>query len=536
MKEKSEDGANWRSEITDQRNGPIRFYRGNRLTIWILTGAVLGVVLGIVLRVSREEPYTEREAMYVGILGQIFLQMLKVVALPLMVGCLVCAFATLDRRISAKIGLQLIVFILITKIEVVILAIVLTMVLRPGHGVSESKEEKATLYPKNLTVADTFLDMVRNMFPSNLAEMCLMQYETVLIPPTNATLDLQHWVVKPGGTMKEATNLLGVVCVSIAFGVAFNTLQEMGKPAVVVVTSFSRSTFLLIKWILWVSPFLLVSLVAGEIVKMRKPGDLIARLGMYFVCLILGHIIHLSVAYIVIYFVITRKNPFTFVGQVNNFCCLQGIKKIRRILITSVGTWDLSVSLFWSGLPVKESYELEVIPQMAETLATAFATTSSIACIPLAIKNLEEKAGVDPMIARFVIPVGINVNKDGTALSLGVQAIFISQLSGITLTVGQVASVIFLAASGSVAAAGVSHATLVSLVIVLNSLGLPPSSMGLLLAVDFVRDRMATVLNVMGNCVVAAIVNHLNEKMTRRAQQDEVDQEDKERQEAEEED
>nr|CAD7202500.1 unnamed protein product [Timema douglasi] len=360
-----------------------------------------------------------------------------------------------------------------------ILAIVLTMVLRPGHGVSESKEERATFYPKNLTVADSFLDMVRNMFPSNLAEMCLMQYETVLIPPTNATLDLHHWVVKPGGTMKEATNLLGVVCVSIAFGVAFNILQEKGKPAVVIVTSFTRSTFLLIKWILWVSPVLLVSLVAGQILKMRKPGDLIARLGLYFVCLILGHIIHLSIAYIVIYFVITRKNPFTFVGQI------------------------------------------------AETLATAFATTSSIACIPLAIKNLEEKAGVDPMIARFVIPVGINVNKDGTALSLGVQAIFISQLSDITLTVGQVASVIFLAVSGSVAAAGVAHATLVSLVIVLNSLGLPPSSMGLLLAVDFVRDRMATVLNVMGNCVVAAIVSHLNEKRTRGSQQDEVDQEEK---------
>nr|CAD7418986.1 unnamed protein product [Timema poppensis] len=217
-----------------------RFYGGNRLTIWILTGAVLGVVLGVVLRVSREEPYTEREVMYVGVLGEIFLQMLKVVALPLMVGCLVCAFATLDRRISGKIGLQLIFFILITKIEVVILAIALTMVLRPGHGVSESKEERATFYPKNLTVADSFLDMVRNMFPSNLAEMCLMQYETVPIPPTNATLDLHHWVVKPGGAMKEATNLLGVVCVSIAFGVAFNILQEKGKPAVVIVTSFTR--------------------------------------------------------------------------------------------------------------------------------------------------------------------------------------------------------------------------------------------------------------------------------------------------------
>nr|CAD7430271.1 unnamed protein product [Timema monikensis] len=456
-----------------------RFYGGNRLTIWILTDAVLGVVLGVVLRVSREEPYTEREAMYVGILGEIFLQMLKVVALPLMVGCLVCAFATLDRRISGKIGLQLIVFILITKIEVIILDIALTTVLRPGHGLSESKEEKATFNPKNLTEVDSFLDMVRNMFPSNLAEMCLMQYETVLIPPTNATLDLHHWVVKPEGTMKEATNLLGVVCVSIAFGVAFNILQEMGKHSVVIMTSFTRSTFLLIKWILWVSPVLLVSLVAGQILKMRKPGDLIARLGQYFVCLILGHIIHLSIAYIVIYFVITRKNPFIFVGQI------------------------------------------------AETLATAFATTSSIACIPLAIKNLEEKAGVDPMIARFVIPVGINVNKDGTALSLGVQAIFISQLSGITLTVGQVASVMFLAISGSVAAAGVSHVTLVSLVIILNSLGLPPNSMGLLIAVDFVRDRMATVLNVMGNCVVTAIVNHLNEKMTRSSQQDEVDQEEK---------
>nr|CAD7571909.1 unnamed protein product [Timema californicum] len=467
-----------------------RFYEGNRLTIWILTGAVLGVVLGVVLRVSREEPYTEREAMYVGVLGEIFLQMLKVVALPLMVGCLVCAFATLDRRISGKIGLQLILFILITKIEVVILAITLTMVLKPGHGVSESKEENATFYPKNLTVADSFLDMVRNMFPSNLAEMCLMQYETVLIPPTNATLDLHHWVVKPRRD-HEGSNQPS------RCGLRFYRFR-----------------------------LLLVSLVAGQILKMRKPGDLIARLGLYFVCLILGHIIHLSIAYIIMYFVITRKNPFTFVGQSN---------------------------------------ELEVNPQIAETLATAFATTSSIACIPLAINNLEEKAGVDPMIARFVIPVGINVNKDGTALSLGVQAIFISQLSDITLTVGQladihadsrtgkngetialrvegvfvvqladitltvgqVASVIFLAVSGSVAAAGVAHATLVSLVIILNSLGLPPSSMGLLLAVDFVRDRMATVLNVMGNCVVAAIVSHLNEKTTRRSQQDEVDQEEK---------
>ncbi|HEY8352495.1 MAG TPA: cation:dicarboxylase symporter family transporter, partial [Sphingomonadales bacterium] len=142
-----------------------------------------------------------------------------------------------------------------------------------------------------------------------------------------------------------------------------------------------------------------------------------------------------------------------------------------------------------------------------------FGTSSSTATVPLTMECARE-AGVDERAVRFVIPLGSTINMNGTALYEAAAAMFIAQAYGVDLGIGAQAIIFLTATLAAIGAAGIPEAGLVTMVIVLNAVGLPIEGIGLLLAVDWFLDRFRTVVNVWGDAVGATIIHRILPDLT----------------------
>lgn len=143
---------------------------------------------------------------------------------------------------------------------------------------------------------------------------------------------------------------------------------------------------------------------------------------------------------------------------------------------------------------------------IAPAAMTAFTTCSSSGTLPITIKNVKENLGVSDKVASFVLPLGATINMDGTALYQGVCALFIAQAYGITLSMGQLLTIILTATLGSIGTAGVPGAGMIMLTIVLNAIGLPLEGIALVAGIDRVLDMARTCINVVGDASAAVVV------------------------------
>ena len=143
---------------------------------------------------------------------------------------------------------------------------------------------------------------------------------------------------------------------------------------------------------------------------------------------------------------------------------------------------------------------------MTTALVTAFSTASSNGTLPLTMQNAED-AGVRPQVTSFVLPLGATINMDGTALYEAVAVLFIAQVCGLDLSLAQQGVVALTALLASIGAAGIPHAGMVMMVVVLNAVGLPTSAVALILAVDRILDMCRTMVNVWSDSIAAAVVD-----------------------------
>ena len=141
------------------RSGVGGCLRGNLLTLLTVTGVILGVVLGFVLREAQDE-WTQREVVYVKFVGDLFLRMLKALILPLIVASLVSAIGSLDLNLSGRIGVRAVVYYMLTTVCAVILGIVLVVTIQPGKG-GDRNQKLEEQEARNVTTPDTLMDLVR---------------------------------------------------------------------------------------------------------------------------------------------------------------------------------------------------------------------------------------------------------------------------------------------------------------------------------------------------------------------------------------
>ncbi|XP_062834370.1 excitatory amino acid transporter 5 isoform X2 [Anolis carolinensis] len=147
-----------------------------------------------------------------------------------------------------------------------------------------------------------------------------------------------------------------------------------------------------------------------------------------------------------------------------------------------------------------------------ESVMKIVAISVCSATLPITFKCLLENNHVDRRIARFVLPVGATINMDGTALYEAVAAIFIAQVNNYELDFGQIITISITATAASIGAAGIPQAGLVTMVIVLTSVGLPTDDITLIIAVDWALDRFRTMINVLGDALAAGIMAHICRK------------------------
>ncbi|XP_071543531.1 excitatory amino acid transporter 3 isoform X2 [Panulirus ornatus] len=449
----------------------------NLLPILTVSGVSGGVILGLILRYSRDEPWTKREVMYVGYIGELFLRALKALIIPLIVSSLVSAIGSLDLSLSKKIGLRAVAYYMTTTVLAVILGIILVVSIHPGKGSDEGITKAGEA--RSVYTPDLLMDLPRNFFPSNLIQACFETYKTVIIEPNledlvNDTRFLTHnlteddlppkseWDISSEHT--RALNIMGLVSFATFLGLALSTLDARGKPLLNFFQSLSDASMVITSWLIWISPVGILFLVASMMIEMKDFNVMLGQLGMYFCTVVLGIFLHGFIVLPSLYTVFTRKLPFRFLAN------------------------------------------------MTQAYITAFATASSSGTLPVTFQCLEEKNKIDPRVTRFVIPIGATINMDGTALYEAVAAIFIAQVRGMALTIGQVVAISITATAAAIGAAGIPQAGLVTMVMVLDVVGLPAEDMTLIIAVDWLLDRFRTMINVLGDSIGAGLVYELSKK------------------------
>lgn len=158
---------------------------------------------------------------------------------------------------------------------------------------------------------------------------------------------------------------------------------------------------------------------------------------------------------------------------------------------------------------------MKFIKKFAPVMGFAFSTATSNATIPMSIDTLHKKMGVSKQISSFTIPLGATVNMDGTSIMQGVAVVFIAQAYGINLSPADLATVVVTATLASIGTAGVPSVGLVTLSMVLASVGLPVEGIALIMGIDRILDMMRTAVNITGDAVCTTIIAHQEKRLKR---------------------
>ncbi|XP_077882393.1 excitatory amino acid transporter 5 isoform X2 [Ictidomys tridecemlineatus] len=407
---------------------------------------------------------------------------------------LMSGLASLDAKTSSRLGILTVAYYLWTTFLAVIVGIIMVSIIHPGGAAQKEITEQSG--KPVMSSADALLDLIRNMFPANLVEATFKQYRTKSTPVIkspkvtpeeasprriliygvqeengsrvqNFALDLTpapEVVYKSEPGTSDGMNVLGIVIFSATMGIMLGRMGDSGAPLVSFCQCLNESVMKIVALAVWYFPFGIVFLIAGKILEMDDPKAVRKKLGFYAITVVCGLVVHGLFILPLLYFLITRKNPIVF---------------IRGVL---------------------------------QALLIALATSSSSATLPITFKCLLENNHIDRRIARFVLPVGATINMDGTALYEAVAAIFIAQVNNYELDFGQIITISITATAASIGAAGIPQAGLVTMVIVLTSVGLPTDDINLIIAVDWALDRFRTMINVLGDALAAGIMAHICRK------------------------
>ncbi|KAH8413014.1 hypothetical protein KR009_007418, partial [Drosophila setifemur] len=471
-----------RSDAPVELTGYRRWLSDNLMLLVTLSGVLLGVVLGLSLRPLHLHGDS---IMLISYPGELFMRVLKLMILPLVISSLIAGSASLNAKMNGKIALRTLVYFASTSFFNAALGIALVMLIHPGNPDLHNADDRST-DKRAVNLLDSLLDLGRNVFPDNLFQASIQQAHTVYLPKPsilhafnetmNDTLatgveaqrlaeDLAEEVVLVRDVQyRSGTNTLGIVFFCLVFGTFLGTIGQKGQVVVDFFAAIFEVIMKMVTCVMWLTPVGISSVIAGKILSVGDLGLVMAQLMWFIITVAIGVFIYQFVVMQAIYFVVVRRNPFKF----------------------------------YAGL--------------IQAMLTAFATASTAAALPITFRCMNEKLRVDPRITRFVLPIGCNINMDGTALYIAVASIFIAQMSGMALGFGELLTVLLTSTAASMSSASVPSAALVLLLVVLTAIDAPVQDVTLLFAVDWFVDRIRTTNNMLGDCYTAAIVEELSRK------------------------
>lgn len=422
--------------------------------------------------------------------GDIFINLLKLIAIPLVLFSIISGVSGLsDVAKLGRTGLGMLGLYLTTTVIAVSIGLLLVNVIKPGEMADDAQRMRNRITyelwvnntpsvekpkdgqclscdPANKAVVDEVLAAAQQQSPDAWLSGKVEQART-----TTTTGPLQFLVDMVPSNIFLSFNdalMLQVIFFAIFFGVVLLFIPATSAAPVIALVNGLNEVFMkMVDVVMKAAPFFVFALMAGVVSRIAGNDlgaviELFKSLAGYSVTVVLGLALVVFVIYPTAMTLLMRRNVFR-----------QFLKAISP----------------------------------AQLLA--FSTSSSAATLPVTMECMEDRIGVSKSTASFVLPIGATVNMDGTSLYQAVAVIFLAQFHMVDLTFMQQLSIVGTATLASIGAAAVPSAGLITLFVVLTSLGLDPAWIAIILPVDRILDMCRTVVNVTGDATCCSIVAHV---------------------------
>lgn len=397
----------------------------------IFMGAALGLLIGWGMAGAPDSSVRDGILYTSDIVGSIFIDLLKMVLIPLVFTSIAVGIANLQAHKQIhRVWITTLVFFVFTMMIAVLLALIFSNIFNPGAGLNIAmfQDAIAGFQAGQMTLPEFFANFLHSLFQNPFAALA-------------------------------QGNVLAVLIFALMVGIALVIGGERYKNILLLLQELLELVLRIVGWIMRLAPFgimaLLIQLVATQ------DTAILGSLGK-FVTLVVGTTL------------------------------LHGVVVLPLILYLVTGMTPLK---FWRDA--------------REALITAFATSSSSATLPITLRCAEQHLHVKREVGGFVIPLGATINMDGTALYEAAAALFVANLVGIELNLVQQLIVFFTAMIAAMGAPGIPSAGMVTMVMVLQSVGLPAEAIAILLPIDRMLDTLRTTVNVEGDLVGSLVVQKL---------------------------
>jgi len=394
----------------------------------IALGAIAGVGLGLWMAGQKEAVSTHAVLYLAGLFGGLFIDLLKMVMVPLVFTSIVVGIANLRAHHQIhRVWIVTLIFSVTTMAISVTIGIASSNLFSPGKGLN----------------LDMFHDVMHSV---NASQMTLGEFVAKF---------LGSLFVNPFAALAQG-NIMAIVMFSLFIGIAIVAGGERYRNLLAILQEIFELSLRIVGWIMIIAPLGIMALLAKLIAT--QDTNLLGTL-IKFIAVIMGTtLFHGVIVLPLILFAVTRMSPLRF---------FRGAK---------------------------------------EALVTAFATSSSSATMPVTLRCMEQNLQVSPGITGFVVPLGAHLNMDGTALYEAAAALFVANLAGIELNLLQQLCVCLTAMVAALGAPGIPSAGMVTMIMVLQSVGLPIEAIAILLPIDRPLDTLRTVVNVEGDMVGCLVV------------------------------
>ncbi|MBP5987537.1 MAG: dicarboxylate/amino acid:cation symporter [Azonexus sp.] len=401
------------------------------LNTQILIGCLLGVAGGSWLAAQGATPLAADTLYGAKIVGNLFLDLLRMVLVPLVFSSIVVGVANLRAHEQMhRVWTTTLVFFFATMALAIVIGFGAAHIFRPGEGLQLEMFAEATrnYQARQMPLPDYIAQFLRGLFQNPFKALAQGDILAIVM----IALFLGIALVVGGERYRNIRNLIG-------------ELQEL--------------CLMIVGWIMRLAPLGLAALLLQLVATQNSA--LLASLGHFIAVVIGSTLFHGLIVLPLILWLVTRVSPLAF------------FKGAREALIT------------------------------------AFATSSSAATLPITLRCTEQHLHVKKDIASFVVPLGATVNMDGTALYEAAAALFVARLAGIELDIASQLIIFFVAMLGAIGAPGIPSVGMLSMVLVLESVGLPTEAIAILLPIDRILDTVRTAVNVEGDMVGSLIVQKI---------------------------
>lgn len=409
----------------------------------ILAGLLVGLIYGVL---AAGFGWREFTAGWIAPFGSIFINLLKLIAIPLVLTSLVTGVTSLsDLKTLSRMGGKTIGLYIGTTAIAVVIGLVVVNLLKPGHQLpDEMKERLQATYQSEVSDKEQAAQAAKERGP--------LQPLVDMVPDNFF------------GAAGNNRNMLQLVFTALLLGVALLQVpREKAAPVLALFEGLNDVVIRLVHIIMYMAPIGVFALIADTITGLAKDEpeqivELLGALGYYCIAVVLGLMIHALVVYPGLLKTFTRMPLGKFFG---------GIGPAQLL---------------------------------------AFSTSSSGATLPVTMECAERNLGVSEEVSSFVLPLGATINMDGTALYQAVAAVFIAQTLGMDLGFAAQVTIVLTAVLASIGTAAVPGAGIIMLVIILEAIGVPSAGIALILGVDRILDMLRTVTNVTGDATVATVI------------------------------